>query len=261
MPKKSIFSPSAKIKICTLSKAPPPVWPHHQHTHKTSKNFTYGFVLGPLQFQSTGQNTHLTSKAVILAMLAFKKNSTHLHSKPTNTEPSFRKLNSPPTKLRMLFPAHLQARELCPQTYSLSLPLEWSQVAHIPASIKSGGAYKPEKSAFYSTFARQLCDDTRLPGGSLPFHHTHKHSSPLRQALHTQIANHHIQQARKSFYCVFFFSFFFKCWRISSKFHPATWKCRQTTTKGRRPHQRDMPPLLIRGSLSSPNSMWWHHNL
>ena len=69
------------------------------------------------------------------------------------------KAESPP----MLFPAHLQARELCLQTYSLSLPLEWSQVTHIPASIKSGGAYKPEKSAFYSTFARQLCDDTRLP--------------------------------------------------------------------------------------------------
>ena len=64
--------------------------------------------------------------------------------KPTKTEPSFRKLNSPPTKLCMLFPAHLQARELCPQTYSLSLLLEWSQVTHIPASIKLGGAYKPE---------------------------------------------------------------------------------------------------------------------
>ena len=36
--------------------------------------------------------------------------------------------------------------------------------------------------------------------GSLPFQYTHKHSSPLRQALHTQIANHHIQWARKSFY-------------------------------------------------------------
>ena len=44
--------------------------------------------------------------------------------KPTKTEPSFRKLNSPPTKLCMFFPAHLQARELCPQTYSLSLPLD-----------------------------------------------------------------------------------------------------------------------------------------
>ena len=89
--------------------------------------------------------------------------------KPTKTEPSFRK---PPTKLCMLFPAHLQARELCPQTYSLSLPLEWSQVTHISASIKSGGAYKPEKSAFYSTFARQLCDDTRLPGwlSAFPVH-------------------------------------------------------------------------------------------
>ena len=31
--------------------------------------------------------------------------------------------------------------------YSLSLPLEWSQVTHTPASIKLGGAYK---SAFHS---------------------------------------------------------------------------------------------------------------
>ena len=100
-----------------------------------------------------------------MAVLAFKKykfDSPPL--KPAKTESSFRKLNSPPTKLRMLFPAHLQARELCPQTYSLSLTLEWSQVTHIPASIKLGGACKPERSAFYITFARQLCDDTRLPG-------------------------------------------------------------------------------------------------
>ena len=54
---------------------------------------------------------------------------------------------------------------------------EWSQVTHIPTSIKSGGAYKPERSVL----------------------------SPLRQALHTQIANCHIQRARKSFKCFFFF--------------------------------------------------------
>ena len=139
MPKNSIFSPSAKKKF-----APSPR------------------PLGPLQFQSTGQNTHLTSKTVILAMLAFKKNLTHLHSNQPKLSPcSFRKLNSPPYKTVYAFPAHLQTREL---GYSLSLPLEWSQVTHIPASIKSGGAYKPEKSAFYSTFARQLCDDARLPG-------------------------------------------------------------------------------------------------
>ena len=100
--------------------------------------------------------------------------------KPTKTEPSFRKLNSPPTKLRMFYPAHLQASKLCPQTYSLSLPLEWSQVTHTPTSIKLGRAYKPEKSAFYSTFARQLCDDTRFPGyGSLPFQYTQAHSGKL----------------------------------------------------------------------------------
>ena len=55
------------------------------------------------------------------------------------------------------------------------------QVTHILASIKSGGAHKPEKSAFYSTFARQLCDDTRLPEWLSAFPvHSHSTSFFLR---------------------------------------------------------------------------------
>ena len=138
--------------------------------------------------------------------------------KPTKTETSFRKLNSLPTKLRMLFHTHLQARELCPQTYSLSLPLEWSQVTHTPASIKSGGAHKPEKSAFYSTFVRQLCDDTHLPGwlSAFPVHsQTFKpmHSGKLCTHKWPTITFDELQNL---------FSVFFKCWRIFSKFCPAT---------------------------------------
>ena len=78
---------------------------------------------------TTSQNTHLTSKVyvVISAVLALKKNLFNTPPlKPTKTETSFRKLNSLPTKLHMLFSTHLQARKLSPQTYSLSLPLEWS---------------------------------------------------------------------------------------------------------------------------------------
>ena len=41
--------------------------------------------------------------------------------KPTKTESSFRKLDSPPTKLGMLFLTHLQARELCPQTIVIAI--------------------------------------------------------------------------------------------------------------------------------------------
>ena len=105
-------------------------------------------------------------------MLASKKNSTLPHSNQPKLKPVSESSTHSLQKLRMLFPTHLQARELCPQTYSLSLPLEWSQVRHTPASIQSGGAYKPEKSAFYSTFARQLCDDTCLPGwlSAFPVH-------------------------------------------------------------------------------------------
>ena len=77
---------------------------------------------------------------------------------------------------------------------------------HIPASIKSGGAYTSLKSQLSTVPLPDNC--VMIPvfqDGSLPFQYTHKHSSPLRQALHTQIANRHIQRARKSFYCVFFY--------------------------------------------------------
>ena len=83
--KNSIFSPSAK-KFAPSPRLHPQS-DHTINTHKTSKNFMYGFVLGSLQFQSTGQNTHLTSKTVILPALAFKKNSTHLHSNQPKLSP------------------------------------------------------------------------------------------------------------------------------------------------------------------------------
>ena len=127
----------------------------------------YGFFLGPLQFQSTSQNTHWPQNSNF-GCAGFQEKFDTPPLKPTKTETSFTKVNSPPTKLHTLFPTHLQARELCPQTYSLSLLIEWSQVTHTPTSR----AYKTEKPAFYNTFARQLCDDTCLPGwlSAFPVH-------------------------------------------------------------------------------------------
>ena len=112
--KTSIFSPKAKIKICTLSKAPPPVWPHHQHTHKSSENFTYGFVQSSIPIYRPKHTFDLKNSHFVCAGFQDKFNTLPL--KPNETEPSFRKLNSLPTKLYVLFP---QARELCPPTYSL----------------------------------------------------------------------------------------------------------------------------------------------
>ena len=155
MPKNSIFSPSAKMH--PLQGSTPSLTTSSTHTNQdkyawicpgTTSIPVYTFDL----------------KNSLIGCAGFQENFDTPPLKPTKTEPGFRKLNSLPTKLCVLFPTHLQARELCPQSYSLSLPLEWSQVTHAPASIKSGGTYKPKKSAFYSTFTRQLCDDTCLPG-------------------------------------------------------------------------------------------------
>ena len=40
MHKNLILMPSAKMKIFTLWRTPPTVWPHHQCTYKTSERFT-----------------------------------------------------------------------------------------------------------------------------------------------------------------------------------------------------------------------------
>ena len=93
-------------------------------------------------------------------------------------------LVSPPTKLRMLFPAHLQARELCPQTYSISLPLEWSQDTHNPTSINRAGPTRPKGQLSTVPLPDNCVMIPVFQDGSLPFQYTHKHSSPLRQALH-----------------------------------------------------------------------------
>ena len=77
---------------------------------------------------------------------------------------------------------------------------EWRQVTHTPASTKLGGAYKPKKSAFYSTFARQLCDDTRLPGwlSAFPVH------SQTFKPTQASFAHTNSQPSHSTSYKIFF---------------------------------------------------------
>ena len=65
----------------------------------------------------------------------------HPPLKPTWNWAQFQKAQLASYKTSYAFSAHLQARELLTSTnLHLSLPLEWSQVTHIPTSIKMGGA-------------------------------------------------------------------------------------------------------------------------
>ena len=178
-------------------------------------------------------------KTVILAVLALKKNSTRLHSNQPKLKPVSESLTHSLQNYICFFPTHLQARELCPQTYSLSLPLEWSQVTHTPASIKSGGAYKSEKSAFYTTFARQLCDDTRLPGwlSAFPVH------SQTFKPTHASFAHTNSQPSHSMSYKIFLVLFFLSVGGVPPshmKVPQDHYKGLQATSKG-----HTVPPLLI----------------
>ena len=129
-------------------------------------------------------------------MLDFKKNLTHLHSNQLKLSPVSESSTHPLLHYICFFPLTSRSGSYThAQTYSLSLPLEWSQVAHIPTSIKLGGAYKPEKSSFlqYCIFARQLCDDTCLPGWLFAFPPHSPTLKPTQASFAHTIANHHIQ--------------------------------------------------------------------
>ena len=136
--------------------------------HKTSENFTYEFVPGQLHIQHTSLKT-------------------------TKTGPSFRKINSPSTSTTLcrLLPAHLLVSELCPQTYSLSFPLEWSQVTHIPTSTTMGGIYKLER-CLSTVPLPDNCVMTNLPGwlSAFPAHSQTFKPTPAR-FTHTNSQSSH----------------------------------------------------------------------
>ena len=164
--------------MCTLSKAPPPVWPHHQHTH-------VWICPGTTSIPVYRPKRTFDLKSNNLAMLAFKEKSTHTF---TQNRAQFKKG---------------QLTYLCHTTV-------W----------------------WYTTSRMALCLSSTLTN-------IQAHSGKLR--------THNSQPAHSTSYKIFLVVFFsyFKCCQISSKFRPVTWKCCQTTTKGRRPHQRDTPSLLI----------------
>ena len=95
---------SAKLLVLQLKSAPFP-----SSTLSLTISFTHTKQV-KIYVQSTGQTKHTFNFQK--QQFGFHGKFNTLALKPTETEPSFRKLNSSPTKLGMLFPAHLQAREV-----------------------------------------------------------------------------------------------------------------------------------------------------
>ena len=94
-----------------------------------------------------------------------------------------------------------------------------------PSSIKMGGAYKPKNPQLSIVPLPDNCVMKPIfQYGSLPFQHTH---------IETYSTHKH---PTITFELEIFL--FVKCWRISSQFCPATWKCHQITTKSCTLHQR-----------------------
>ena len=127
-----------------------------------------------------------------LAVLAFKKNSTHPNWKQLKPSPVLESSTHPLQNYTCFFPltsgpgsyAHKPASCHCPYIQT-STTMAWGCKRHAPF--------------FYSAFARQPYDDTRVPGWLLAVPAHSQCSSPLQQPFHTQIADYHIQQLGKLF--------------------------------------------------------------
>ena len=113
-----------------------------------------------------------------LAVLALKKNCTHPYWNQLKTNPVLESSTHPLQNytcsplgqgamamnlLPVIAPRMKQVTFFTLPLPDMSLlPLEWSKLHTIHNT--TGGAYKPEMSSFCVTFARQLCDNTHLPG-------------------------------------------------------------------------------------------------
>jgi len=97
---------------------------HTINTQNRSKNYVwiYHGMHWTLHYR---QKLSITLKSKDLATCGFQNKFQTHPPKPTEAKPSFRKVNLPPAKLRMLFPAHLWVREFWPQIYSLWQALDW----------------------------------------------------------------------------------------------------------------------------------------
>ena len=108
-----------KIKFASSPRLFPSLTAHTQNKWKLYIWFCSGTISIPIYMQSKNHIWHQKKQFAYVA--AFKKNFIHPNCK---TEPCFRKLNSLPTKLDMLFPLNSKASDFCPWTFCLLLPLE-----------------------------------------------------------------------------------------------------------------------------------------
>ena len=125
-----------------------------------------------------------------------KKFQTH-PPKPTEAEPSFRKVSLLPLKLRMLFPSHLGVREFWPQICSLWQALDWDLLSKILASTKNGWGLECQKvkSLEYLGQGTLGCHSLSSLAALQVLQQSHKHSHSLQLAT---TLNYHITTFNKN---------------------------------------------------------------
>ena len=131
------------MNFCTPSKAPPIIWPHCQHTekttHKTSKKFMYGFVLhyfisSLLTFDIKNSN---------LTMLTFNQYWAQFHKAQLTCKTKCAFFYSPLGQGAM-------------STNLLTLIAPRLELSYLPTSTTTGKGYKAKQSLFYMSLYQRI---------------------------------------------------------------------------------------------------------
>ena len=89
--------------------------------------------------------THIWPQKQQFGYVGFQDKIRHNPTLTNQNRVQFQKAQLIPYKTRYAFSHSPPGQGVMSTTYSLSLSLEWSQVTHIPASLKTDRPYKPEK--------------------------------------------------------------------------------------------------------------------
>ena len=132
-----------KINFCTPSKAPPIIWPHCEHTdkttHKISEKFMYGFVLH--YFNSSLLTFDIENSN--LAILTFSQYWAQ-----------FQKAELTPYNTRCAF-FYSPLGQGAMSTNLLTVITSRLELGYLPTSTTTGKGYKAKQSPFYMSLKQE----------------------------------------------------------------------------------------------------------
>ena len=188
-------APSTKLKIWTLSKAPPTLWPHHQCTNKTGQKTIHMDLPPALLTCRLQPKTHCRPQKQRFGCPRLSKKFVPTPTKTDSSQGHSSKGQPTPCKTRDAFPRS-------PLGYRV-LATHLATPSHQPSPATKPAKFAPTRKWAGPVMPKGQLSRVPWPGSCRilftfqavlrSLQQTHKHSCSLHLAIHTQIAHRYIQ--------------------------------------------------------------------